>query len=268
MAMRKCEAIFSAITEPFSATFQERAGGWSEAWYMPAEQSDYKAAFRRWCERRAGILSTGYKIIGQRYGLVDPRGPSFSEGFPFVGTLGGRDVPSMALLCRASSANLPNRRSVKLAGIPDANVQGGEVRFTNAFLIAFQFLNNQTSGLYFHGRNLTTPTVEIQNIDENGNFKLAANLTFVAGQKVRVLRTNQVATGRQRGGAFLVETRTDDRTGKLFGWGWGVTVGGKMRLELFVFPQCETNPLLLKRVTNRKIGRPSNPYVGRVSHRQ
>lgn len=278
----KCTALFQLATNvDFPNNAARRIAGWSESWYYPGNSIPNAItifagqnlvlglSIPGWCLYRAALLPGGASIIGQRYQVVNPTGPSQTVGAVFPGSEGEpADIPQQALLIYCPALGSNNVRRSTLRGIPDARVIEGEYTPSQAFSTAvtsfFAFLSN----FQFRARDLSQPTFTILNITTLGVVTTEAPNTITAGQMVRVLRT-RTADGDLVGGRFQVSgTGPGNTVFTLNGWTPAeATTGGRVRVDAIAFPFINGGACVLGRTVTRRVGRPFTVYRGRRSKR-
>lgn len=255
-----------------------RIGGWTESWYypglsIPAALAAAKNPIGDWggglLSYRAALLPLGGAIVGMRFQLVNPVGPSqsISEILPGTATTQA-DIPQMALLCRVPAVGANNIRPLILRGIPDARVVEGEYlpsqAFSNDLVSFFQSL----SGWQFRGRDLSNPGSKIISIAAGGNFITEAATGFAPMQMVRILRS-QDEFGDFVSGRFQVDTiGPGTNQGHLLNWGSASVSGGTIRPDGIVFLNVDSKNIGIGRIITRRVGRPSIQYRGRRSRKR
>lgn len=274
MATWKYTMIFNSSTNVSGGSVGQRTGGWSEGLYSanaPTAEigaGTYRSVFEELCSLRARLLPTGFAVVGQRYQQIDPIGGSATGGFNAPGSAGIQaDVPQMALFLRLTAAETPNIKPLTLRGLPDARVVEGEYKPESTFTAALQAFVNKLNIWRFKGRDLTQTPVAITSIDANGLATLDPGNPFVPDDYVRVLRTTDI-NGDRQGGRFRVIAPITTSTVTLQGWDLGECHGGKMRLDLTIYPLIGAQTANVLRVIVRKVGRPFGQYRGRASTRR
>jgi hypothetical protein len=245
-----------------------RTGGWTESWYRTGTFSDdTRTKFLALCLVRARMLSTGARIVGQRYQQVDPIGASSTGANVFPGASGLlADVPQASLLFRVQSTGQPNHKNWIARGIPDARIVEGEYVPATQFTIAIESFFNTLVDFNFRAQDLAAATAGIFSIASNGDFVLTENFTFPANNIVQVMRT-MTDEGNFVSGTFLT-THDSPTTGNIVGWNRGACTGGRFRQRVIIYPQCSSEVPSAFRVIVRKVGRPFVGYRGKASRRR
>jgi hypothetical protein len=278
----KCTALFQLATNvDFPNNPTRRLAGWSESWYFAGSSiQNAQSLFQGinlvggigipgWCSLRAAMLPGGAAIVGQRYQVVNPTGPSQVTGQLFPGSSGATaDIPQQAILIYVPALGANNIRRSTLRGIPDPIIVEGETAFTPAFTTAlssfFSFLQN----FQFRARDLSQPTFTILNITAAGVVTCETPHTLQVGQMVRILRT-RTADGDLIGGRFQVSAIGPGNTVfTLLNWTPAeATTGGKVRVDAIVFVPVNPAGCVAGRAVTRRVGRPFTQYRGRRSRR-
>lgn len=264
----------TAVSNPNAPV--HRIAGWSESWYYPGTniQACLAAAFGTGglipqlglVPTRAGLLSLGSSVIGQRVQVVDPPGlaQSLNNVYPGNG-LFATGYPSVALLSKVPGIGVRNIRRVLTRGLPSAVVTEGEYTPTALWNVALALYVQALAGWQFRGRDLAQPIFNVLTISPAGLVQCQQNLPFATNQPIRILRTKDV-TGDLRGGRFIVST-----TGPLssqctiLNWPYGATTGGTVRADAVVYPAVDTANFAPGRTVVKKVGRPFYQFRGRRS---
>lgn len=254
--------LIEQITGSETLATAQRVGGWSESWYSP---TFVPQTFNRLCARRAAMLSSSARIVGQRYQQVDPAGPSSTGATVFTGNVGlAADIPQMALFCRCRSTGVRNIRPFYIRGISDPRVQFGEFVTDPVFAAAFtafvQQLKRDTWS--FRGRDFDQPRVPVFQISSSGVFTLTQDLTFAVGDLLQFNRVKNVA-GRFVSFKGYVTNRVDARNGTVAGYPAGGTTGGKCGKVVPIYPVV--SDVEQNRIVTRRVGRPFTGFRGRRS---
>lgn len=264
----------SAISTPNSPV--HRTGSWTESWYLNgnsipsaismAIQGPAGGANLGIVPLRASLLGLGASIIGVRFQVVDPRGPSQVIAVNYVGTATlKQDIPQMALLVRCPSIGAANVRRFTLRGIPDQYVTEGEYTPDLGFTTAFLSYVAQLTNWVFPGRDLSITPVEILAIDNTGKVTCWGNHGYNVNDKVRILRTMD-AKHKLQGGLFQVSgTGPTAIEFTVRNWVLGATTGGHVRKENKAYLQPDVANTSVSRVVTRRVGRPFAGYRGRQS---
>jgi len=265
MALMKCTLLFQFTATDANKADGTRSAGWSESYYYPTVDFDRAInVTRQLSSARAGPLATGGNIIGQRYQIVDPVGPSRSSSMGYTGGSGlVADIPQMALYCRARASGSTNARELVLRGIPDARVVGGTYSpsqdFERRVDIFFAALRN---GWVMRGRDMNQQRSPIVSIATDGVVTTTISHGLAAGDRVQVLRTT-LPNGRQAGGVYTVLEPVTSRTFKIATTIALPTTGGSARKALVVTPSY--GDISVDRIGTRKVGRVFFPYRGRAT---
>jgi hypothetical protein len=263
------------ISHPLSPN--RRIGGWSESWYFPGQDAAAARAaalngvgnIPSIMSTRAGFLPNGAAIIGARFQVVDPRGPSQSIGVSLPGTYNVEsDVPQMALLVRIPGVGVNNVRTTILRGLPDDRVREGELFATQAFAVAIGAWVTSLPPWRFRGRDLSQPTIKMISISSTGVVATETPHGYGMGDMVRISRT-VLSSGDFGGGRFQVSVLGPGAlTFTVLNWDQGLGLGGSVRKDGIIYPQPDISNLSFQRVVVRKVGRPFVGYRGRRSRRR
>lgn len=278
----KCTMLFQLATNlDFPSLPSRRLAGWSESWYFPGSSIPSAIQFTNGigpfgpialqglCPARAALLPPGAAIVGQRFQVVSPTGPSQTLGQIFPGSEGeAADIPQQALLITVPSTNANNIRRSTLRGIPDARVVEGEFQNTPSFNGALNTFFNTLGNFLFRGRDLSQSTVNIVSISPLGVVTCEANIPFLVNDMVRVLRT-RTADGDLVGGRFQVASvGPGSNVFTLLAWTPPeATTGGRVRKDAIVYVAIDSTRIAVNRCVTRRVGRPFTQYRGRRSRR-
>lgn len=247
-----------------------RQGGWSESWYSLLEPGDFeKTAFAQLQTRRAGLLGTGARIVGQRYQQVDPSGRSSTgqDAYPAASGMLS-DQPQTSLLFRVPSADTTNFKGFICRGIPDDMVKEGEYIPTQAFTSAINLFFTNLGGWRFRAEQANTPQADINSITVTGTTATVAldtSFDVSANTKVKITRCYDTF-GRVVSGTFRYSP-TDTFHGTIQNWTHGVCTGGRIRVFNIIYPLVQGVAPTNFRAIVRKVGRPLIGYRGRASKR-
>lgn len=252
-----------------------RIGGWSETWYKPGTDvvgarnlvEIGNGSLPPIAQTRAALLPQGSAIVGQRYQIVDPRGPAQSASRFFNGNGSfTADVPQMGLLCKIGATGVGNIRAQIIRAIPDSFVQLGEF----APSVAYRDLVLRYFGSLvlwnFRGRDLTIPAFTIISISSAGLVTTTAAHGYAINDRVRILKT-LTAAGRVVGALAYVSTVPSTTTFTLNVWTNGSSEGGTVRKEVIIYPPVNPNIATISRIVTRRVGRPFVQYRGRRARR-
>jgi len=270
MAVYKMTMLFELATNVTSASSGGRVGGWSESWYYDGVLGIGRPLFGTLCARRAAMLPTGARIVGQRFQQVSPNvGASQVASTVFPGSAStAADVPQMAILVKVlAGGGLANIRNWAMRGLPDARVIEGEYAPSVAFTTAFAQFVTALAPFSFRAIQLDAPQQEINFIDENGIMNLLDTMTLGDGDLVKVMRTRD-ENGQSVSGIFKVGTGTTSSVKPLVNWTAGFTNGGRARKQVVIYPLIGSAGATLGRVVVKKVGRPFSGYRGRRSARR
>lgn len=279
MPIYKCSALInyaSAVSTPNSPS--HRTGGWSESVYLTAAdlntaivvfQQGNAANPVPWCFTRAALLPIGSAIVGQRYQQISPLGPSQSNAQIFPAASGlEADTPQNALTIRIPGIGVNNISRRYLRALPDPCITEGEYTPPATFQFAMIAWLTSMNGYQFVGRDLSQPKQAVLS-QVVGLFTLKQALVGInVGTNVRVLKTKE-ASGRLRGGVFnVVSVAGASPAFTVFGWPYGNTVGGNVRVDATVYPAYNIGQTTIGRIVVKKVGRPFGQYRGRRSARR
>lgn len=249
-----------------------RLGGWSESWYQPGTNiaaartlavngpGEFGGGILEW---RAALLPIGSRIVGQRYQLVDPRGPAQSDAQQYPGSSeDNADVPQMGLLLKVPGTGVGNIRNQILRGLPDVFVRLGEFAPTAAYTGLLQTFFLRLGDWHFRGRDLTQTAFTIISISSVGLVTTQLPHGYAINDRVRILRT-LTAAGNVVGELAYVTVVNSATSFTLNVWTHGSSVGGTVRKEVIIFPQVEDTAISISRVVTRRVGRPFVGYRGR-----
>lgn len=249
-----------------------RLGGWSESWYQPGTNiaaaralaingpGDFGGGI---LAARAALLPTGSRVVGQRYQLVDPRGPAQSDAQQYPGiSEENADVPQMGLLLKVPGTGVGNIRNQILRGLPDIFVRLGEFAPTAPFTALLTTFFLRLGDWYFRGRDLTQTAFTIISISSVGLVTTQLPHGYAVNDRVRILRT-LTAAGNVVGMLGYVQAVNSATTFTLNVWTHGSAVGGTVRKEVIIFPQVQDEGISISRVVTRRVGRPFVGYRGR-----
>lgn len=245
-----------------------RTAGWTESFYDTGTTIDvFREEFELLCAKRAALLATGGRIVGQTYVGIDPPGPGATAATAFNGPAGRpADSPNVALVCRATAVGLRNTRTLKLAGIPDQFVTLGEFNPTPAYETQLQAFFGQLVDRHwdFRGKDFDQPAIPIFAISNAGLVTTMENTALVVGDFVEILRT-QAAVPSELVRLYQVSAVTNATKFTLADWTAGAAKGGRVRKRAYVYPTYAA--VKFRRLGTRKVGRPFTGFVGRQSKR-
>jgi len=265
--LTKCTMLFSLATNTDGGSQGNRVAGWSESWYsFETDFTRLKSDFRSFCWARAGLLSNGGAIVGQRFTQIDPKARAISLADRYPGNAGACDVPQMALFTVLPSQGQPNGKRLTLRGIPDGYVDEGEFRPPPTWAGRWLAFRSAANIWRFKAKNLTNPKVDIVSVDLVGNFTLADDFTYAKGQYVDVSRLK--VSGGTLEGTFNVIENNGPRTGKLANYAnTSLGVGGTIQLNEVTYPLVDGSAEPGLTVVVRKVGRPFGQYRGRSTRK-
>ena len=270
MAAFKISMIIKYLGGDVTGTSENRVGGWSEGVYWSTWDDGVRRSFLRLLESRAALLPTFSAVTGYRVQQVDPIGPASSVKLFRPGPNladWASDIPQMGLLFSCPGEGVTNVLRHRMAGIPDRQITRGEFVPTPAFVDTFSRYLVQLRGWKFRGADLTKPLLNVSTIDADGNVVMLEDLLVVAGNLVTIRKAID-ANKRQVTGTFKVASATDSKHLKLMKWTAGACTGGRARQYMPIYPVIVIPSPTQPSTIVRKIGRPSNPYVGRRSRRR
>lgn len=264
----KATMLCELATNTSGAQRGRRIAGWSESVTDFNSVSLAQRDLIALCQARAGLMPIGVRVVGQRYQVISPIGPSISTARQFPGTLQTTcDLPQVSVLARIGTSASPNTRNIIIRGIPDGAVVEGE--YLDGVIPAANWTNyaRALNGYLFSGRVLTANQQTIDHIDANGAVVLTEALTVTAGTYVRVLRSLN-DNGRRVGGRFRVGTVASPMTFQLERYDLGLVNGGKMRIDEQAYFSIAQDTFGIVRAITRKAGRPFGQFSGKVSARR
>lgn len=270
MAAFKISIIMKYLGGNVDGLSENRTGGFSEGVYWDTWDEGVRTAFLRLLNARAALLPTFSAVTGYRVQQVDPIGPASSVKLFRPGpSIAGweSDIPQMGVLFSCPGQGVNNVLRHRMAAIPDPQMTRGEFKPTPAYERTFSSYLTQLRGWKFRGADLTKPLLNVKEIDALGNVTMLDDLLLVAGLYVTVRKTVD-QNGRHVTKTFKVESATDSKHFKLQRWTAGACVGGRARQYLPIYPAIVIPSPTQPRAIARKIGRPSDSYVGRRSRRR
>lgn len=238
-----------------------RAAGWTESYCSSSARLPGDAKFDNLVQGRAAALSKGLAILGYRTADLDHNtGTAAGKLFVPGAWDGERDVAN--IVQHWTCQNGPNKLNLKLHGITDGFIRGGDIANTKA---AKKVLGRFFAELPNWGqicRKLDNPSARIESIDAEGVCTLeAAIANLEQNDYVHVLRTK--STFKRTKNKYRVGIISNGgKTFPLIGWERGLSTGGRVRevgsvfvpyLDQFTFEWIET----------RKAGGPSYSQHGR-----
>jgi hypothetical protein len=276
----KVTLLFQATTNTdFPNLLPKRQAGWTESWYYPgqviatAQTATIGAGGGGGppglAQLRASFLPPGNAIVGQRYQVVSPTGPSLTTIATFPGGWNeAEDIPQQALLVNVPGLAVANVKRLILRGIPDARVVEGEFSPIIGFTASMQNFFNGLSGWSFRGRDLAQPRTAILSISAIGAVITETAHSLVVGQMVRILRSRAV-DGDLLGGRFQVASvGPANNVFTLTNWAPGeATTGGTVRPDAIIYPSVDVSRVAVARCITRRVGKPFFQYRGRRSRR-
>lgn len=250
----------------------QRSGSWTESWYRDAtldqviSLTDDNAGL---AVLRANLLPNTVSIIGWRIQSVDPKGGTQAFHKILPGVSGDKDIPQVALYISIAGAGVQNEKVFLMRGMPDTNVVLGEYfPDANGFRDALKkFITYLGTGWKFKGKSHTPPTFDIATIDNAGLVTTFANHGYVAGNKVRILRGHSLTLAPPLRGVVTVVAAPSATTFTTGRAGPGST-GGTVIADTIVYPTVDPNFTQPVEVVTRKVGRPTDSYVGRRRRRR
>ncbi len=282
----KCTALFTLTTEPVAGGRSPRTAGWSESIYATSEvAATVQEYFVRWCNARAGLLTKGAAIVGQRYQLVDPVRGSAPGTRVFQGAAGPtgtsadptQDYPALAAYFRVPVQGIVNRsRPFTLRGLPDAFVRGGEwyggglgagITTGNTALNTFLELLDGWQHRYRAPSVAGTPIFSATAL---GTVVFDTPHTYVVNDVLEAYRVVDTE-GNTIQGEFMVLTVPTSHSVTLAGWPADTVVSqrGQLRKVSFAYATFQEVPgTIIPRIISRKPGRPFDSFRGRASRRR
>lgn len=247
-----------------------RVGGFSESVYWLSLDQGVINGFTRLMRARAALLPTFSGVIGYRVQQVDPVGSAQSVRLFIPGptpSSWASDIPQMGVMFTCISPGVANVKRQRLAAIPDPQITRGEFVPTPAYKDAFSAYLVQLRGWLFRGADLTNTFKNIKTIDALGNVEMLDDILLLQGDTVTIRKAVD-ANGKFVSKNFKVQSATDSKHFLLQKWTAGVCTGGRCRKFVPIYPPINFNAPVQPQTIVRKIGRPSNPYVGRRSKRR
>lgn len=270
MAAYKLSIIMKYLGGNVDGLSENRTGGWSEGVYWSTWGEDVRRSFLRLINARAALLPTFSAVTGYRVQQVDPAGPASSVKLFRPGPnleAWASDIPQMGVLFSCTGQGVTNVLRHRMAGIPDPQMTRGEFRPTPAYTDTFSRYLAELRGWLFRGADLTKPLLDVKTIDALGNVEMLQDLLVLPGNFVTVrkaLDTNNRFVTK----TFRVGQVTDSKHFKLDNWTAGACTKGRARQFVPIYPVIVIPSPTQPTAIVRKIGRPSNPYVGRRSRRR
>lgn len=251
------------------ASTPRRTGGWSENFYLTKDTTtEALDTISEFVDLRCAMLPTTAKITALHAVNVSTPGPVGVRevdrgGFALTLT----DIPQMALKVIARAAG-GYHRTIEFVCIPDARVVSGEYSPTPVFSLALyrvtQFIKNNSFQMRCQDR--TKPKYDLVSISSSGVFSLQSAATFDVLTKFKLLRVKD-QYGRAIKGNFVVSAKDSSTAGTFANWPTGLTVTkGKIREVAIVYVEI-TDYKVPYKIGTRKVGKPSDLYVGRLSRR-
>lgn len=276
MSATKVTVIFLQTTSN-SSNLVERFAGWGESYYstLAIDNAILQSQVTVLCNLRAALLANNCSITGQRFQTVDPIGPSLAleNKFP-PGAGGANDLPGVALRWQCDGANVPNRRTVILRGIPDARIVTGEYTPSLPFSAAAQqFFAHLTTVWRFRAIDRTIQPVKIVSITNNVMTTVAPH-GLVVGDTVNIMSAVKTADFKKTSYQAKVILQPNATTVNLFPLGDLLacpdTVKGQARKVVIHYPAMTIPPAEVTnpRATHRDTGSPSGGFRGRQSTRR
>lgn len=271
MSAYRYTAIFQYISGATIGGYLNLKGGFSESVYAPSGPSVNLTLFREYCFARASLLPTGAFISGIRVQQVDPSSSSqtFTANYQGGTALGPspQDIPQMALLLRVRSRDTNNVRSMRIAALPDSQVQFGEYRPTGLFPGAMSAYLSALSGWRFRAQDLSQPIYRVKTISAAGDMVLIDPYTATVGATVKLKRTTD-SFMNVKGGKYVIDSITDTTHMHLQAWNLSACTGGVIQPFVIIYPLIAADNSSISRAVVRKIGRPLLGYRGRRSKRR
>lgn len=283
----KVTILFQLTTAPVASGQTPRTAGWSESLYLVSESpvDSIRRIVDDYCNARAGLLTKGASIIGQRYQLVDPvRGANVvSRTWPGIGgpattpTDPTQDYPSLCAYFKAATSVINKSRPTFLRGLPDAYVLGGEWYGGSQGSgvtrgdTALNALLAQLNGFSHRYRTVSATPLVVFSISGAGSVVFTAPHGLLVGAIIRAYRM-QDSFGNPVTGNFRVKTVTDTFTVIVEPWETDriVLESGQFRQVTYAYATI-TVPLDRRptpRIISRKPGRPFGAFRGRASRRR
>jgi len=270
MAVTKVTLLFQYSTNYGQTQGPVRSAGWSESYYDQSGSTDrsLRASTVRLATVRAALLGYGSKIVGARFQLIDPIGPSsvMALNLPGAASTAG-DLAQAALRIRLYGVGVKNGRSLILRGIADDLIKSGEYKPDSTFdTLLRDFVTRLHEGEWrFRGRNFTEPAQALFNIVPGTpsiiNFEQAHGLD--PGDVIYIQRA-LASDGRFFGGRYQVATvPTGISITTNPNWTNPATTGGKAVKKVFIYPLFAVPATIVPVATVRKTGRPFDLFVGR-----
>jgi hypothetical protein len=257
--------LASATSTPASPT--HRIGGWSESWYFLGSAADARDTMINaggLCQRRAAMLPTGGIILGQRFQLVDPPGPSVTLARAFPASSGRTsDIPQMALYINCPGVGAGNIKRALHRGVPDVMVTEGEYDPSPTYAAAVLAYISALGLWRFRALDLTEPLIEVVSVTAGGLFTTLTDHGFLTADRVTLKGVISDATLTAIGGRYKVLSVPTPTTFTVQGWPAVGATGGGVRKVVVIYPLVDAANTSPVRATTRKVGRPFDQYRGR-----
>lgn len=275
MPVYKCTADLRQVTGvgTTSTVTATRIAGWSESWYFQGSlvqaQEKWYAGGENWCKLRATLLPRAGLITEQRIQQVDPPGGTAVEQFAFpANSQLGTDSPGTALLVAFPTADFLNTRNWAIRDLPDARQELGEYlpsqQFTTALVVFQDFIRQN---FVIRCVNHSTPKSNVLTVDVAGLVKTKQDHGFAVGDEVSLSRLRNSITTRTDSFRFAVATVPNAKSfTTVEGFNGVAYTKGTVR-KYGILYQTIGQPRI-ERTVQRKVGRPSEEYRGRVSVRR
>ena len=173
------------------------------------------------------------------------------------------DVPQMALMFSAAGTGVANRTRFAAKGIPDNQVENGELNMTSAFnQQVLGYMSELQGGNWgWVGKNLAVQTQRVLGLNA-GVLRTTGLLGAVVGSYLTLLNVTSV-NGSPISGSYRVNAI--DPAGPFYTLdglaAFSANAGGTVRLDEAIF--IDYAQIRYAKVVVRKVGKPFGGYVGR-----
>ena len=265
MANFRYSMLFSYVSGDGTGNVPAITAGWSESVYYGSYSDAKNVDFRVLAQRRAAILPTSGAVIGLRIQAVDPSGSAQSFSVNYPGSYAA-DIPQMALLLRCGASGVTNVRSMRLAAIPDSQVEYGQFRPTSGFKSDLLAYIKELSNWYMRGCDLNQAKYNLTSIGADGSYILSQAYSPAINSLVRIRGLKDSDDDSTPGGVFRVNSVSSPTAGRLEGWKHDATVlMGNLSPYVPILAKINADESSISRVVTRKVGRSFLQYHGRKS---
>jgi len=269
----KVSFILDQSTEPDTeAPASVRDGGWTENYYLSAATlAGGILLCQAYAQNRARMLATTGAVHGFR--IAERTSTGVARAYPYFrkGSSTTCDVPQMALQVHMRTGT--SKRTVVLAGVPDARSIGGAYSPNTAYdAFIDRVILNLTQGFGMMAIDKTQPLVNIVSISTMGLVTTSTPHLLVANDKCRFFRTQDIYRQTIAGTWIVSPDLLTATTFQLMGYVsngstvYGAVTKGKVRKVIHTFAGFTEGDK--GRITTRKVGRPTDQYVGRASRKR